>query len=403
MCSLILLVRSGPAACAIALASAIVGTGSPGLAAAQPCTRESVAERPGQWSARAPDLVFARDVATPARQAAILKRIEPIAAMFREAYPEPRGTEAAGYASIRLADQTQPDFLQQLARQTMRTADVPVPYGYTSLYKTWLCPESTRQPSLADETGNWAYVKVNSLASVLYDHGELEVDGRRVYALARRIGDLRGETVYESGISRALVFAREGRYPWTPVSQSQYLDAIADYLQKDFAANAVTMDEAERAMEEQLAETKRTMTGDLRERLVAEMERGLADVRAQRTQADARLARALDEELGYIRNHQASHLAQEMQQPAIVSTGTGGRVFRGFTAEAEGGHLVVQVDPEYFRRDLPPEAAQLVLLLWRWEGSSDEENAARYKASYAWRRSFESRFPLDRLRAMLDR
>ena len=64
---------------------------------------------------------------------------------------------------------------------------------------------------------------------------------------------------------------------------------------------------------------------------------------------------------------------------------------------------MVQVDPEYFRRDLPPEAAQLVVLLWRWEGAGDEKNAALYKASDAWRRSFESRFPLDRLRAMLDR
>ncbi|HET6495527.1 MAG TPA: hypothetical protein VFH61_09215, partial [Thermoleophilia bacterium] len=86
MCSPKLLVGSSLAACAIALVSVIVGVGSTGLAAAQPCTLESVAERPGQWSTRAPDLVFARDVASPAQQATILKRIEPIAAMFREAY-----------------------------------------------------------------------------------------------------------------------------------------------------------------------------------------------------------------------------------------------------------------------------------------------------------------------------
>jgi len=399
------LVRSGPAACAIALASAIGLLGSAGLAAAQPCTLESVAERPGQWSEGPPDLAFARDVASPARQAAILKRIEPIAAMFREAYPEPRGTEAAGYASIRPGDERGARLVQEVLRQTLRIADVPVPYGYNSLYKPWLCPERTRQPSLAGETGNWAYVKVNSLASLLHDHGELEIDGRRVQELARRIGDLRGETLYEAwtGLSygRALVFAHEGRYPWKPVSRKQYLDGMADHIQKTFAAQAAATDEAERAMEEQIAEIKRTMTGEMRERVVAEMERSLADVRARKPASDARMARNLDEELGYVRKYQASHSEQEMQQPAIVSSG--GTGFRGFTEESTGGHLVVQVDPAYFRRDLAPEAAQLVVLLWRWEGASDENSGALYKASDAWHTTFERRFPIDRLRAMLDR
>lgn len=82
--------------------------------------------------------------------------------MFREAYPEPRGTEAAGYASIRPGDESGARLVQEVLGQTLRIADVPVPYGYNSRYKTWLCPERTRKPSLASETGNWAYVKVNS-------------------------------------------------------------------------------------------------------------------------------------------------------------------------------------------------------------------------------------------------
>lgn len=405
MCSTKRLTRGGPAAGVLAVMFALTGATSGGLDAAQPCTLETVAARPGEWTERAPDLAFARDVASSARQAAILKRIPPIATMFREAYPEPRGTEAAGYVSIRPGDESGARAVQEVLRQTLPTADVPVPYGYNTLYKTWLCSERTRQPSLAGETGNWAYVRINSLASVLHDHGELEVDGRRVQELARRIGDLRGETLYEAwtGLSygRALVFARAGQTPWKPVSQSRYLDAIAKHVQKTFAAQAAAMDEAERSMQAQIAEVKRTMTGDMRERVVAEMERGLADVRAQRPKGDARMARALDEELGYVRKYQASHSEQDMQQPAIVRAG--GMAFRGFTDESEGGHLVVQVDPAYFRRDLAPEAAQLVVLFWRWEGAGDEQHAALYRASDAWHTTFERRFPIDRLRAMLDR
>jgi len=400
VCSPKRLTRGG----ATALVFAIAGAGSNGLGAAQPCTLESVAARPGQWSERTPDVALARDVAAPARQAAILKRMPSIATMFREAYPEPRGTEAAGYASIRPCDESGARIVQEVLRQTLPSAEVPVPYGYSSLYKTWLCSERTGQSSLAGETGNWAHIRANSLASVLHDHGELEVDGRRIQELARRIGDLRGETLYEAwtglGYGRALVFARAGQSPWKPVSQRQYLDAIADHVQKTFAAQAAAMDEADRSMQGQIAEVKRTMTGDMRERIVAEMERGLADVRAQRPKSDARMARALDEELGYVRKYQASHSEQDMQQPAIISAG--GMAFRGFTQESEGGHLVVQVDPAHFRRDLAPETAQLVVLFWRWEGAGDEQHAALYRASDAWHTTFERRFPIDRLRAMLD-
>ena len=99
--------------------------------------------------------------------------------------------------------------------------------------------------------------------------------------------------------------------------------------------------------------------------------------------------------------YQATHSEQDLQQPAIVSAG--GIAFRGFTEKSEGGHLVVQVDPADFRRDLAPEAAQLIVLFWRWEGAGDEQHAALYRASEAWHTTFEHGFPIDRLRAMLGR
>jgi hypothetical protein len=61
-----------------------------------------------------------------------------------------------------------------------------------------------------------------------------------------------------------------------------------------------------------------------------------------------------------------------------------------FGQGSEYGRMLVVVDPAYFRKDLAPEAAQLVTLLWRWEGDS--------AASAAWRASFERRF-----RSMVDR
>ena len=174
-------------------------------AGAQPCTAESALAKGSTWTESPPDLTLASEVAPPARHAAILKRIAPMAAMFRESYPSPQGTAADGQASIR--------------RQGNEIDGGPWTYGYETLYKTWLCPESTRQLSLAGETGNWAYVYVNSVHSLLSEVGEMTIDGERsmVWMLARRIGDLRGETLYEAWMEldkgRGLLFHAPGRLP----------------------------------------------------------------------------------------------------------------------------------------------------------------------------------------------
>jgi hypothetical protein len=279
----------------------------------------------------------------------------------------------------------------------------PAQYGYTSLYKTWLCDRSTRQPELAGETGNWAYVQVNSLHYFLkkVDEKPLQVDGRptKVWLLARRTGKLRGETLYETwmglGHGRGLVFSRPGRDPWKPLSQKQYLDALAQYWRGQENATHDAMDQAVRDMEKNLEEVKRTLTGEMRDKVVAEMQRAIAEMRAQRPKSNAKLSRGVAEELKYIQDYQARRSAGEMGQPAVLPAGMS-LGFRGeFGRESEGGHLAVRIDESYFREDLPREAAQLVTLTWKWEGDSP--------ASDAWRESFERRFPIERLRAMIDR
>jgi hypothetical protein len=180
-------------------------TAVPHNATAQSCTPEAALAVRSEWQENPANLVFANDVATKQSQAAILERLEGVAAMFREAYPEPQGTAAEGYAMIR--------------RQGDEIEEGPVPWGYTSLYKTWMCVKSTGEIELAGETGNWARLYVNGLHSLLDEVGEMTIDGERsmVWMLARRIGDLRGETLYEAwgGLKygRALLFTRPGEFP----------------------------------------------------------------------------------------------------------------------------------------------------------------------------------------------
>jgi len=368
---------------------AVAVPGSLASEAAQPCTAATAAERPGTWRENPADLVFARDSVPAARQPAILKRLDGIAEMFREAYPEPRGTAAEGYKSIR--------------RFSEEREGGPAQYGYVSLYKTWMCVRSTGQIELAGETGNWAYAQINSLRFLLkpLTDASLDIDGHptKVWMLARRTGTLRGETVYEPwmGLSygRAVVFTREGRVPWKPVSQKQYLDALAAWWKAQAAGADAAADTVVRGLEESIAEIKRTMTGAQRETVLAEMERALADARAARPAADPKAAKGLAAQLKQIEDYRAAHSETELAQPAVIPAGMSLGLPESFSQESEGGHMLVQVDDSYFQANAPADAVQYIALLWRSETDS--------VASDAWRDSFERRFPLDRLKALVER
>jgi hypothetical protein len=345
-------------------------------------------QKRGRWTEGSADLAFANDVVPKNRQAALLSKIDVIRDIFREAVPQPLGVEASGYKSIR--------------RYGSEIPGGPATYGFISLYKTWLCDPTTHQLKLAHETGNWAAVYINSLHSLVSEVGEMSIDGRptMVYMLARRIGELRGHTLYEAwgpwgAGARALLFTRGGRLPFTSITQRQYLDGLElSWAAQERASNAA-VDEAERAMEANLAEIKRTMTGEMRDKLVAEIERGLADMRAQKAKSKGRLSAAVAEEIEYIRKYRAKHSGEELEKPAVLPEPMK-KVFRGgFWEEAKQGHLLVQVDHSYFQKDLSPEAAQLVMLFWRWERDS--------LPSQNWRQTFEGGFPLEKLSALLTR
>jgi len=357
-------------------------------AQAQECTEATIMEKRGRWTEGSPDLAFADQVVAKAGRAALLSKIDPIRDMFREAVPQPLGVEASGYKSIRAWGAEVPRG--------------PAPYGFISLYKTWLCNPTTHQLTLADETGNWAAVYINSLHYLVSEVGEMSIDGRptMAYMLARRIGELRGHTLYEAwgpwgAGARAVLFTRGGRLPFTPITQRQYLDALELSWAAEESASNAAVDEAERAMEANLAEIKRTMTGEMRDQLVAEGERGLAEMRAQKAKSKGRLSAAVAEEIEYIHKYRAQHSPEELEQPAFLPEPMKMR-FRGeFWKEEQQAHLLVQVDHSYFEKRLSPEAAQLVMLYWRWEKNS--------VPSQHWRQTFEGGFPLEKLGALLSR
>jgi hypothetical protein len=219
--------------------------------------------------------------------------------------------------------------------------------------------------------------------------------------LSRRIGGFRGETLYAGyyeDMQRALLFTRPGEVPWIPVSQKQYLDGLAIHYREQLGETSGEMDQFVRDLEAQLEEIKRTTTGETRDQLVAGMEQAIAEVKAQQPKNAQNFDAGIAEAQAYIDDYLATHSEQEMQQPAFLLQGQDMNFLGEFTDEADGGHMIVRVDQDYFRDDVPPETAQTIMLFWGWELWEVNEEV---DVSGRWRASFERNFPIDRLRAMV--
>lgn len=355
------------------------GRGQPG------CTPETVAQQPGQWMRDGSGATDIDDAAPDALRPAIVKRLQTLGALFREAYPEPVGTRAQGSGEIRRSGDWLPGNLAQ--------------YAYHSAVSVMACSDGPR-PRVVPETGGFAAIYFNSLYRLLDEVGEMPVDGKptMVYSLAARLPDVRGEAAYSVKMTltwgTALVFGHDGRLPWRALSQKEYLEALARYYDQAAAETHAGTDEFFVQMEQQIAEARKTLPPDLREQVVAEMERALAQARDQRAPRRAAFDASIAADRKQVTDYLAGHRDQELARPAYLHAGVG-RNFQGEFAEpSEETRLRVVIDPSYFKPDLAPDVPQVITIMWKQEGE--------FAVLDTWRRQFEARFPFETLKAMLD-
>ena len=144
-------------------------------------------------------------------------RIDKIAALFQQAYPNPTGIEAKWYRSIRGAAVVK---------------NGPVPYQFNSLYKGWYCNQNLHKLMLGSETGTWAFVWVNSFGWFMtdqYDKASITIEGVDAYMLPRKIGEWKGFPVYEHSEKKnekVVLITRNNQLPYKPVSRLQFLQSM---------------------------------------------------------------------------------------------------------------------------------------------------------------------------------
>ena len=287
----------------------------------------------------------------------VAARIDKLAQLFRAAYPDPRGMEAAGYRVLGATPEVSPG---------------PYAYDYNSLYKAWYCNTNLHKVLLGAETATWAYAFVNHLGWFAEQPRDFRVEGSPTYLLTKRSGSFKGHPAYEGihnqssntgqTFSRAILVTRGGRSPLKPVTRRQFLEAYLAYSQAQAGPQRAALEK---------------YTQDPTKR--AEVLRNF-DAQVQKRESAAR-------------TRLSSLSPTEASQPAILAQGGVGD-FKDFGTEERGGRALMRFDKSYFQPGMPPESPQFVVIYWRWQKSAP---------SMAFREEFEQRFDAAGVQALLDR
>ncbi|MFO1252047.1 MAG: hypothetical protein U1E77_13170, partial [Inhella sp.] len=189
-------------------------------------------------------------------------------------------------------------------------------------------------------------------------------------------GQLQGHTLWDRHL---LVFSRDGRLPWVPLSTAEYLDARERALraQQQEAQAAQQAAQKAAAPAEQEAMLQRMAEG-LRRTNPAQAEQLIAEIRAQQAQAQAALAAAEDKRrrnpaidadplgtmLAKLRAFRASLTPSQLA--AQAREGWDGLQPAGF--DEQRFPLLVKLDPNWPWDTRRPAAPQLLMLSLRGNG-----------------------------------
>jgi hypothetical protein len=359
---------------------------------AQDCNA-AIINAKGKWTMLANNVVNPEKTFPSSQYSQLYTRLDKIANMFQQAYPQPTGIEAQWYRSVRGA---------------AIVKNGPVPYQFNSLYLGWYCNQNLHKLMLGDETGTWSYVYMNSFGWFMTDQNDkagFSVDGADAWLLPKKIGEWKGLPLYKPSGSgdnnKVILITRDNQLPYKPVSRLQFLQSLKAKIeaekkvQHDAGEKQVVRSEAEEEAAKQKGLQnieKNTLPQYWEQRKASYLKNYKTD--EQRKQENIRLSDGyFDGKLKPLNDELNNESSNELQQPAIVNSDYTG-VFKGFSTDEKGGRMIVLINTAYFNMQLPKYVPQFIAMYWSWDKSSSIQN---------FKNQFEQNFPIDKLKAMIDK
>jgi hypothetical protein len=355
--------------------------------AQQPCSDNDLMNTKGSWK-KENDANMRADK----NQSQISSRVDAVSKLFQTAYPEPKGIVAKWYRTM---------------EGSPLVKNGPTTYQLNSLYLAWYCNSNLHKAILGDETSTWSFVWMNSFGWLIanqYDKALVKVQGMQAWWLAKKIGEWKGLPLYEPTGSpkkgKAVLITRNSQLPYKPVTRLQFLQAMKEKIeadrktQLDFENKRTVRSDAEEeaAKQQGLENTLKYAPPNRIEQRKADYLKNYKTEQQRKDENIQQTEKYYNSMLTPLMDELNKESDTELQQPAIVNNSSS--IFRGFTTDEKGGRMMVVINTEYFKLNLPPYAPQMIVLYWSWD-----KNAP----CLDFKKQLEENFPIDQLKAMIDK
>ena len=167
---------------------------------------------------------------------------------------------------------------------------------------------------------------------------------------------------------------------------------IKSHWQKETGKGMATLDDSEKQMLDMIENTKKEYTGELRDKMLKELNTQLEQYRKRKGTNSQKLRSGVQLELDTIEYAFKHYSVEELNKPAVPKADD---VYRGFITEKEGGYNFVILDDSYFKKNLPNYAEQL-FVMWYYYFPEDPLSVRFMKA-------IRDKFPYDKLKPLIDK
>jgi hypothetical protein len=350
-----------------------------------PCTEEFINNYKGKWLIHDPRL---SPLTVNDYHAEVIKRLNQIQELVYNIYPQPVGCDAGwtgSFVKTSFADQVKYVLVEQDWKQQTVKENPVYSWMYSLGLSTWICHGTNEIMNGYPEIGGASLViNANSLDILPEDYlygDEWTIDGRPIKKKMPVIGKWKGYDVMatiggiyaDQNSEHLILISRDGMLPYIPITRKQYLERAMQFITKNY--------------------------DDLNKRTRDNNEKIPAQLRAPKEEIDNLMTvntRLKNEGLKRL-NDELEKTTKDglLDAPAVIRVDpffmAEGPVFQ---SEEQGGTVLVTENPAYFREDLPKYVPQLFVVSL----SADPKGWSK-----DFKRIVEENFPIERLKAMIDK
>jgi hypothetical protein len=351
-----------------------------------PCTEEFINNYKGKWLIHDPAL---GPTSTNDYHDEVIKRLNQFQNLVYQTYPQPMGSDACwsgSFVKTSFADEIKYELGRKdewEAHDIMKNTVYRLMYGVTLC--GWDCNGEKQIMNGYPQTGGAGLgIKANILTILngnFSEGPEWTIDNRPIKQKIPTIGNWKGYEVMstvgpqyaDAASSHIILISRDGMLPYIPITRKQYLDRAILFVTRFYDDGINKIRKANEALPAQI----RTPREDL------------DNIIAVNTKSKNDALKKLRDELEKTTNDGLLN-APAIVRPDVLIQSEG----PVFLSESQGGIMLATENPAYLRKNLPKYVPQFFIVEVSW-------------STKAWSKEFkniiEEKFPLDKLKAMIDK